>query len=134
MPPTSSPSQFSQLLLVEDNAPLARSLARFFRHSERAVTVAGSGGEVDTLGAHCFDVGIFDLELPDADGATLATRLLASGMVRRAIFYSGCSDHLRVERARAVGPVIKKDRGFHALLEALTQQAPSQAPAEAEGL
>ena len=115
------PFLFKQMLLVEDNAPLARSLARFFSHPEGAVTVAGSRGEADTLGSTCFDVGIFDLELPDGDGASLATNLLERGTIQRAIFYSGCSDGARVARARLLGPVVNKGSGVQALVAALSE-------------
>ena len=79
------------------------------------VTTAGSG--VEALHAaliQTFDVGVFDIDLPDTSGVVLADDLLELRRVRRAVFFT--SDAHPGARARELGPIVHKDGGIEALI------------------
>jgi len=117
------------LLLVEDNELLARSLKRALTHAEFDVTVMHNFGDAQQLlqpalagTAAPYALGIFDIDLPDGDGTELAEQMLASGVVRDAIFYSGCADARRLQRARNIGEVVKKGNDLVGFLNLLRDQ------------
>jgi DNA-binding response OmpR family regulator len=61
-----------RLLLVEDEPPLARHLARGLREEGYAVDVAGTAGAADDLASsHDYDLVLLDLRLPDRSGLDL---------------------------------------------------------------
>ena len=65
-----------RLLLVEDDAPLARGIAAALAQSGYAVTIASTAAEALQLArAEEFDVGVLDLGLPDRDGIELLSEL-----------------------------------------------------------
>lgn len=69
-----------KLLLIEDYAPLQKSLAKGLREAGYAVDVAGDGKE-GLWYARCgdYDVIVLDLMLPEIDGLTVLRRLRAEG-------------------------------------------------------
>ncbi|MCE5278552.1 MAG: response regulator transcription factor [Planctomycetaceae bacterium] len=69
-----------KLLLIEDYAPLQKSLARGLREAGYALDVSGDGKEGLWLAtSNDYDVIILDLMLPGLDGLSLLTRLRAAG-------------------------------------------------------
>ena len=65
-----------RLLLVEDDAALARGIEAALRQSGYVVTVAPTAADALTLAhANDFDVGVLDLGLPDRDGIELLSDL-----------------------------------------------------------
>ncbi len=62
----------ARVLLVDDDAVLRRSWARFFRGTALALDSAGDGREAMTkLREAVFDVVVSDIAMPDVDGVTL---------------------------------------------------------------
>jgi DNA-binding response OmpR family regulator len=65
-----------RILLLEDDADLADVVALGLRNEAYAVDVAGTCAEADELlRTVSYDVGCFDLTLPDGDGLDLVRRL-----------------------------------------------------------
>ena len=115
-----------RLLLVEDDEMLRRALPRLLARLGYDVHVAASNAEVsDDIGS--FEVGIFDINLPDGDGVSLARRLLYSQTVAHAIFYTGSLELDRVDDAAMLGTIVTKMDGIAGLRHALslTPAAPS---------
>ena len=74
-PPASSPPV--RVLVVEDDAGIAWSLARGLTQAGHTVQVAGTGAEA--LAAEAADVVLLDLGLPDLDGVEVCRRLRRRG-------------------------------------------------------
>jgi DNA-binding response OmpR family regulator len=104
-----------RLLLVEDEATLARAVGRLLRRAGYEVYLAGTCDEARRAAGR-FSLGVFDLDLPDGDGLELAAELSDLGAVRRAVFFSGTPDPVRRDDAAKVGPFVEKAKGFPALL------------------
>ena len=65
-----------RILLVEDDADLAEVIALGLRNESYAVDVAGTVAAAEALlRTTDFDVGCFDLGLPDGDGLQLVQRV-----------------------------------------------------------
>jgi DNA-binding response OmpR family regulator len=73
-----------RILLVEDDVDLAEIITLGLRNESYAVDVAGSvAAAEELLRTTDFDVGCFDLGLPDGDGLDLVRRLSTDGDLRR---------------------------------------------------
>ena len=108
-----------RLLLVEDDEMLRRALPRLLARLGYNVHIAGSCAEIgDDIGN--FDVGIFDINLPDGDGVSLAKRLLYAQRVGHAIFYTGSLELDRVDDAAMLGTIVTKMDGIAGLRRALS--------------
>jgi DNA-binding response OmpR family regulator len=107
-----------RLLLVEDEATLARAVTRLLRRRGHEVFLAGTCEEARHA-EDSFSIGIFDVDLPDGDGLSLAEELLRKSVVRRAIFFSGTPDKMVRVRATALGAFVEKFRGFPELAAAI---------------
>jgi DNA-binding response OmpR family regulator len=69
-----------RVLLIEDYAPLARSLAQGLREAGYAVDATGDGAEGLALAeANPYDALVLDLMVPKVDGLTILARLRARG-------------------------------------------------------
>ncbi len=65
-----------RILIVEDSAPLASSIANAFRAKGYAVDAVPNGGDADAaLHTQPYDLVILDLGLPDMDGLEVLRRL-----------------------------------------------------------
>jgi two-component system, OmpR family, response regulator RegX3 len=106
------------LLLVEDNGAVGRAIAKSLRAQGHAVTLAHSCAEA-RAGASYYDVGIFDITLPDGDGIDLCERLLKENRIGGALFCSGSIDDLLLARAQETAPVISKEASFLELCDAI---------------
>jgi two-component system, OmpR family, copper resistance phosphate regulon response regulator CusR len=68
-----------RILLVEDDAGMARSIASFLRNASYAVDIAESGAVAFELAERAtYDAVVLDLRLPDVDGLEVCRRLRAS--------------------------------------------------------
>jgi DNA-binding NarL/FixJ family response regulator len=70
-------------------------------------------------GTSYYDVGVFDITLPDGDGIELCERLLKEDRIGGALFCSGSIDDLLLERAQETAPVISKEASFGELCAAI---------------
>lgn len=128
----------NQLLLVEDDDLVARSLTRMLRvsgfhvvrHSScRAVSDYVRRQQDQGLGVPSFEVGVFDIDLGDGDGVTLADSMQRQGLVNRVVFFTATADNELHEQASRMGPVIRKTEGTEALLSEL-RRAPTSGIAQ----
>ena len=117
-----------RLLLVEDDTLVARSVTRVLRREGHDLTVVTSVKEaLEQLGP--FDLGIFDVELGDGDGLTLARRLLDRASVMRAIFFTSLSTPSVIAIASERGAYLNKSEGGRQLAQ-LVGELLDAAPAE----
>lgn len=94
-------------LLLEDSADVARALARIMAAHGFAVTAVRLCAEALAL-AGVFQLGVFDIDLPDGSGVDVARTLLARGQVRRVIFCTGCASFQTLRAAEELGQVVSK--------------------------
>ena len=107
-----------RVLLVEDEELVARAVQRLLRAQGCTVEYIACCGAIAEVGG-TFDIGLFDIDLPDGNGVDLAARALAEGRVSVALFYTGTTDAELMGRAEEIGPVICKTQGARSLLEAM---------------
>lgn len=100
-----------RLLLVEDEATLARAVARLLRRRGHEVFLASSCDEA-RCASGSFSIGVFDIDLADGDGVSLAEELVRKSVVRRVVFFSGTNDAKVRVHASNLGPFVDKSKGF----------------------
>jgi DNA-binding response OmpR family regulator len=105
-----------RLLLVEDDPELARAVARILRREGLQVTAAPSCATARALTCR-FDIGVFDIGLPDGDGVELAAALLEAAQVDRAVFFTAITRSSTIRRARRMGPLVRKREGAEAVAQ-----------------
>ena len=103
-----------RLILVEDDATLARAVGRLLRRGGFEVYLAATCAEARLASGH-FSLGVFDVDLPDGCGIDLARDLHDQAVVRRCLFFSGTLSATDRQRASQLGPFISKAQGFPAL-------------------
>jgi signal transduction histidine kinase len=92
-----------RLLVVEDHADTARTLARILKSTGFSVSVAQSVAEaVEAAGREHFDVLLSDIGLPDGSGYDLVRSLSAAGPVK-AIAMSGFGMEEDLRKSREAG-------------------------------
>jgi two-component system copper resistance phosphate regulon response regulator CusR len=75
-----------RILLVEDDARMADSIAEYLRRSGFAVDVAADGARARSLAAmNAYDAAVLDLQLPDEDGMEVGRALRARPRAPRII-------------------------------------------------
>lgn len=79
-----------RILVIDDDASIARALALFFRHEGMEVASRPTGGEgaAEAL-ANPYDLVLLDLDLPDIDGFAVLERLRSAGDTTPVIIVSG---------------------------------------------
>jgi DNA-binding response OmpR family regulator len=122
----------ARLLVVEDDPVLARTIGRALSALGISVVCAGTCG-AGRSAEGLFDGGVFDIDLPDGDGITLAEDLLRAGVVSTAVFFSGRSETDVVGRARALGRFVPKTAGVSKLLETVADSVAESMRAMAAG-
>ena len=122
----------TKLLVVEDEPMLRRVIARTLRRRGFDVIEASSCAEARACAGR-FCAGVFDLELGDGLGVTLARELLRDGCVQTATFFSGSPERARALGGLLLGEVIDKAEGMHALVAAL-ERALGRQPGQAVAL
>jgi DNA-binding response OmpR family regulator len=118
---SSSQHALYKVLIVEDDPLVARALARVLMHQAMRVDVVASCAAARRLDGH-YDLGIFDIELPDGFGTNLARELVLRASIRGVVFYTGASYQPLLRRAWQLGEVIPKDTGIPALIEVVQLQ------------
>lgn len=111
----------SSILLVDDDFLVRRAVRRRLEAEGFAVTAAATGDDASRLAACTdpFEVGVFDLDLPDAHGVELARALLSRGQVRRAVFFSATTDPRERAAATAHGRFVPKLAPVTELVDAI---------------
>jgi DNA-binding response OmpR family regulator len=105
-------------LVVEDDAVVARALERSLRRAGYRVTRAASCKEARAVEGP-FGAGVFDIDLADGDGVTLAAELREARVVSRCVFFTGSASNEHHARAQSVGPVVLKSAPLAELLDTL---------------
>lgn len=114
------------VLYVENDTMVARAVQRVLRHGGfRVQHIAGCSAAralvelVNEGMTDPFDIGIFDIDLDDGNGVTLAEELTSAGMVKRSVFFTASTDERVHSRALGLGVVVNKNVGAKALLETI---------------
>lgn len=110
-----------RVLVVEDDIEVSRAVTRQLRAHGYEVVVTPSCATTEALTC-CFDIGVFDIELSDGNGADLAATLLASGLVDNVVFFTATTFGPYLRQAVAVGQVVHKRDGIEALVHALADE------------
>jgi CheY-like chemotaxis protein len=113
------------VLIVEDEAPLARALADQLGRVHEVVIAGGAFAALEALGKEDFDVVLCDLRMPGMSGEALYAKVreendeLACGF----IFMTGVGFGADVERflASAGRPVLEKPFSTEAALELIAK-------------
>lgn len=118
-----------RVLIVEDDAKLARLVQQGLCEEGHDVTIAPDGGEALTLAERSvFDVIVLDVMLPVVDGFTVARRLRSAGNDRPILMLTGRDASSDVVRGLDAGAddYLTKPFSFEVLLarlRALTRRA-----------
>src|SRR6187200_243838 len=118
-----------RVLIVEDDAKLARLVQQGLCEEGHDVTIAPDGGEALTLAERSvFDVIVLDIMLPVLDGFTVARRLRSAGNDRPILMLTGRDANADVVRGLDAGAddYLTKPFSFDVLLarlRALTRRA-----------
>ena len=94
----------ADLLIVEDEVVLARSIARSLSNRGHLVTVSGTlqAGEQAFEEQHP-DLALLDMELPDGSGLDLLARWMARDPQARVLVMTAYAGTEHAERARKLG-------------------------------
>ena len=98
------------VLLVEDDPELLRTLDRLLTSDGHVVTTASSevAARAAALAAGPFAFGVLDINLTPGNGLDLAIDLRARGAIREWVLFTGGCDEETLLRAEASGVVIFK--------------------------
>ena len=106
-------------VLVLDSQAQSRAIVNRALSSEGClITAVRSCGECRTT-AGSFDVGIFDIELPDGLGIDVVRELVARGRLGRAIFFTSHVQPELLDRALSLGVVVGKNEHVEVLRRAV---------------
>jgi len=111
----------NRVLVVEDDAILARCLERALVRLGYSVRLAGSCAEARRTTDGVVQCGIFDIELGDGDGVACALAMLEERKVTTVVFYTASLDADTRRRAARVGRVIDKLAPFAELTNHLAE-------------
>lgn len=93
-----------QILVAEDERPLAHALELKLQHEGFAITVASNGQEaLDLMGSQHFDVLLLDLIMPVLDGFQVLEQLQSNPNKPAVIVLSNLSQHEDEERVLQLG-------------------------------
>lgn len=106
------------LLLLEDEMALAQAAIRSLTHSGFDVVHAATCDDALRSTRH-FDVGVFDVNLPDGNGLDVAMRLKNECRVARIVFFTASVEPTTLVEAERLGPVVRKSDGLDALCRAV---------------
>lgn len=121
------------VLVIEDDRGVLRAVLRLLRvegYVTWSVTSMASALALERR----FDVGVFDIALGPDDGLELARLMLEQNRVRRAIFFTGCTDPERLDAAHALGIVVLKGAPPEQLLHALGSFGPMGRESELQSI
>ena len=107
-----------QVLLVEDDPLIARTLAMSLRYEGFALTVAGSvAAATEAMATHSFALAMFDVGLPDGNGIDLCRQLRARNPLIPILMLSARTDEQTAVAGIEGGAddYIRKPYGLHEL-------------------
>jgi DNA-binding response OmpR family regulator len=107
-----------RILVLEDNLYLAPPLVRLLKRSGYDVTHADTCAKARAIDTR-FDLGVFDLDLPDGTGIEVSSELLRDGLLGAVVFYTGTLNDALLLRAQKFAACVRKTDGMNALLEAI---------------
>jgi DNA-binding response OmpR family regulator len=82
-----------KILIVDDDAEVAKTLEALLTRRKHSVTVRASGREALALAAaESFDIVILDVRMPEMDGFTVLRALRAQGCTAGVIMLTGQGD------------------------------------------
>lgn len=114
-----------QVLIVEDEKPLAHALRLKLEHEGFAVTIAENGQQcLDFTASQHFDVLLLDLIMPEIDGFQVLEQLKQRGDMPSVLVLSNLSQNEDEERVLALGAkkfFIKSDTPLTAIVDAVRQ-------------
>ena len=108
----------TRILVLEDNAYLAAALGRLLKrigYDVRHVNCCAAARALDER----FDLGVFDLELPDGGGIEISSELMSTGTLGAVVFFTATLDGELFQKARSLAPCIQKTDGIEALLQTI---------------
>jgi DNA-binding NarL/FixJ family response regulator len=108
------------ILLVEDDQLTARSVQRLLKRVRAQVVHVSSCAAARALSRR-FVRGVFDIELGDGDGVSLAAELLSNDSVEGVVFYTACTSPDLLSEAARLGEVVLKGAPGPVLLEAISR-------------
>ena len=112
-----------RILILEDDDGVRRALARAIESDGHEVMVASSLRACRPL----FEVGVFDLHLPDGSGRDLAVGLLSAGVIGSAVFFTASTDGAEIGAAKELGRVVRKDVAeLRRILQGIDPGGPSE--------
>ena len=93
-----------RVLIVEDNPDNCQLLALIFNNTAYEVHEARTGADGLALILNTsFDLGLFDIQLPDANGLTLARRLHKQNPEAKIVVLSALDDTHLIEQSAELG-------------------------------
>jgi two-component system, sensor histidine kinase len=93
-----------RVLVVDDNADAATSLAEFLRlEGHQTEAVYSAKGALEAIGTFDPDVVLLDIGLPDMDGYEVAKRIRAAGNSVRLVALTGYGQAEDIQRTRTAG-------------------------------
>jgi CheY-like chemotaxis protein len=110
------------ILLVEDDVDFAESFGELLQEFGHDVAVAQTSGTGLTLArGRPFDVGFFDINLPDSDGFQLTETLTNENLMSHCFLVTASGIARYEERARQAGAegILHKPLNFDAVQEIL---------------
>jgi DNA-binding NarL/FixJ family response regulator len=123
---SSSPTTPVRILLVEDHAVFRQALALAFGLQPNFEVVAEAGSVAEARGLlGGIDVGVFDLDLPDGNGATLIKELHEQNRGAEALVLTASVrqvDHARAVEAGAAG-LVHKSTPLNEIVDAVQRVA-----------
>jgi len=99
-----------RVLVVDDDQLVRAAMRRSLAHLEgaRVDDFTRPNDALAACGSAPFDVGVFDLEMPEMNGVDLAQRVRALFPSIRVLFVSSDLTSPLAVRARAMGPLLPK--------------------------
>jgi DNA-binding response OmpR family regulator len=93
-----------RVLIVEDNPDNCQLLALIFDNTAYEVHEARTGADgLSLILSTSFELGLFDIQLPDGNGLTLARRLHRQTPDARIVVLSALDDTLLIEQSAELG-------------------------------
>ena len=113
------------ILIVEDEKPMALALRNKINHAGFNVTAVFNGEEaLEAFGKEQFDLALMDLMMPQMDGFTLLQKLRDQGITTPVIVSSNLSQESDMEKAKALGAVgffVKSNTPIKEVVEIIEQ-------------
>ena len=106
-----------RVLIVDDQPELLRAISRIVSRAGYVVEVYADAESVPTDVS--YDCAVLDIDLPGANGLSLARELVESSRIEKIVFFSGTDDIPAIRSAEHYGCFVSKSDGIAAVLVAL---------------